>query len=61
MLNGVNVIKLTITWAESILRYSAAFIDWTNEELMLLLMTKNKLTFAKPLFNSEQNKSAKVS
>lgn len=30
-------------WVVSILRHFAAFIDWTNEELMLLLMTKKKL------------------
>ena len=32
-LNGGNVIKGINTWAVSILRYSAAFIDWNKEEL----------------------------
>ena len=32
-LNGGHVIKGINTWGVSILRYSAAFIDWTKEEL----------------------------
>ena len=32
-LNGGNVVKGINTWAVSILRYSAAFIDWNKEEL----------------------------
>ena len=32
-LNGGHVIKGINTWAVSILKYSAAFIDWTKEEL----------------------------
>ena len=30
---GSNVVKGIDTWAVSILRYSAAFIDWTKGEL----------------------------
>ena len=32
-LNGENSIKSVNTWAVSLLRYSAAFIDWTRNEL----------------------------
>lgn len=32
-LNGGNVIKAINTWAVSLLRYSAPFVDWTKEEL----------------------------
>ena len=31
-LRGENVIKGINTWAISLLRYSAAFLDWTKEE-----------------------------
>ena len=29
-LNGENIITGVNTWAVSLLRYSAAFLDWTN-------------------------------
>ena len=32
-LNGGNVIKGINTWAVSLLRYTAAFVDWTKDEL----------------------------
>ena len=32
-LSGGNVIKAVNTWAVSLLRYSAAFVDWTREDL----------------------------
>ena len=32
-LNGVNIITGITTWAVSLLRYSAAFLDWTGAEL----------------------------
>ena len=32
-LNGGNIVKGINTWAVSLLRYSAAFIDWTRVEL----------------------------
>ena len=35
-LGGENVIKGINTWAISLLRYSAAFLDWTKEELKQL-------------------------
>ena len=35
-LNGGNLIKGTKTWAVSLLRYSAAFIDWNCAELAQL-------------------------
>ena len=35
-LNDGNAIKEINTWAVSILRYSAAFVDWTREELVVL-------------------------
>ena len=31
-LNGENMIKGINTWAVSLIRYSAAFLDWTKEE-----------------------------
>ena len=31
-LNGENVIKRILIWAVSLIRYSAAFLDWTKEE-----------------------------
>ena len=37
-LNGGNVIKGINTWAVSILRYSAAFIDWNREKLKEFLI-----------------------
>ena len=35
-LNGGNIIKAIKTWAVSLLRYSAAFIDWNCKELAQL-------------------------
>ena len=35
-LNGGNIIKGIKTWAVSLLRYSAAFIDWNCKELAQL-------------------------
>ena len=32
-LNGQNVINARNTWAISLLRYSAAFLGWTKEEV----------------------------
>ena len=32
-LNGGNLIAAINTWAVSLLRYAAGFIDWTHEEL----------------------------
>ena len=32
-LNGGNIITGINTWAISLLRYSAAFLDWTGSEL----------------------------
>ena len=32
-LNGGNIVTGINTWAVSLLRYSAAFLDWTGKEL----------------------------
>ena len=32
-LSGGNVMKAVNTWAVSLLKYSAAFVDWNREEL----------------------------
>ena len=43
-LSGENVIKQrTNTWAISLLRYSAAFLDWAKEELQQLHSRTRKL------------------
>ena len=42
-LGGENVIKGINTWAISLLRYSAAFLDWTKEELQQLDRRTRKL------------------
>ena len=42
-LSGENVIKGINTWAISLLRYSAAFLDWTKEELQQLDRRTRKL------------------
>ena len=31
-LNGKNLFQALNTWAISVIRYSAAFLDWTKEE-----------------------------
>ena len=44
-LNGGNIIKGINTWAVSLLRYSAAFIDWNYAELTQLdRRTRNLMT-----------------
>ena len=49
-LSGENVIKGINTWAISLLRYSAAFLDWTKEELQQLdRRTRKLLTMHKGL------------
>ena len=42
-LSGENVIKEIYSWAISLLRYSAAFLDWTKEELQQLNRRTRKL------------------
>ena len=42
-LSGENVIKGINTWAISSLSYSAAFLDWTKEELQQLDRRARKL------------------
>ena len=49
-LSGENVIKEIYSWAISLLRYSAAFLDWTKEELQQLdRRTRKLLTMHKGL------------
>ena len=43
MLNGGNIIKEINIWAVSLLRYSAAFIDWNCTELTQLDQRARKL------------------
>ena len=42
-LNGLNIIKGINTWAVTLLRYSAAFIDWNCTELTQLDRRTRKL------------------
>ena len=42
-LNSENLIKAINTWAVSLLRYSAAFLDWTKEEIQGLDRNTRKL------------------
>ena len=42
-LNGGNIITGTNTWAISLLRYSAAFLDWTGAEFERMDRRKRKL------------------
>ena len=42
-LNSGNLIKAINTWAVSLVRYSAAFVDWTNAELESLDRQTRKL------------------
>ena len=42
-LNGQNVINAINTWAISLLRYSAAFLGWTKEEVQHLDRKTRKL------------------
>lgn len=42
-LNSENIIKAINTWAISLLRYSAAFLDWTKEEVQDLDRRTRKL------------------
>ena len=50
-LSGENVIKAINTWAIALLRYSAAFLDWTKEEKQQLdrRKTRKLLTMHKGL------------
>ena len=49
-LSGENVIKAINTWATALLRYSAAFLDWTKEEKQQLdRRTRKLLTIHKGL------------
>ena len=43
MLNGGNLVKGINTWAISLLRYSAAFLDWTKAEVEQLDRRTRKL------------------
>ena len=43
-LSGQNVIKAINTWAIALLRYSAAFLDWTKDEKQQLDRTRKLLT-----------------
>ena len=42
-LNGNNVIKAINTWAVSVVRYSAPFLDWRKEEIQELDRRTRKL------------------
>ena len=53
-LNGGNIIKGINTWAVSLLRYSAAFIDWNCTELIQLDRRNRKLM---PMHNALHPKS----
>ena len=52
-LNGNNIIKAINTWAVSVVRYSAPFLDWRKEEIQELdrrtrkLMTMHKALYPK--------------
>ena len=42
-LNGGNLVRGVNTWAESILRYSAAFVSWSKSELQPIDRKTRKL------------------
>ena len=46
-LNGENMIKGINTWAVSLIRYSAAFLDWTKEEKQSIDQKTRKLGIAR--------------
>ena len=49
-LNGKNLFYTLNTWAISVIRYSAAFLDWTKEETKELgCWTKKKLIAGRAL------------
>ena len=53
-LNGRNMVQAINTWAVSVLRYSAPFIEWTREELKTMdRMTRKMLTMHKALHHRD--------
>ena len=50
-LNGKNLFLALNTWAISVIRYSAAFLDWTNEETKELdRWTRTQLSAGRALY-----------
>ena len=62
--NG-NLFKAISTWAVSLFRYSAAFIDWTKEEILKIdrrtpkLLTMHKAHHPKTMYNGCTSKEKK--